>query len=220
MKTRSKIVGLLDEIIKERIERLDLSDERTEVELIRLRHRFAQVHAEGARVAAAQVRRAIGQLPAERRAGWLEGVLAGVRIVLSEAGKSSKILLDPTRDVLPQNAGGWDYGYRTAELNRSDGEPDTSIAVSLAPDGASPSLIRVDDDEGYRRVEAEIRDFPADQAPPVLLVTGIDENEVFVREVDAQIFSAKGNLRDLLYETYLPVGSYRVFLGNPRTGSN
>jgi chemotaxis response regulator CheB len=228
-----RLSELIREVLDERAQAVTFSAEHIEAKTAQLRQRLGAMQESAA--ARRRIAQAVAALPAERRQGWLEGVQAALKVVFGEAARSSRILVDAARDFLPFDPGGWRFtsgtaldGQVFAQFRPEDysetaipsaPEDDRARAESIPRAGASPVTVIAEDTGGARRVLATIRDFPADQPAPVLLIIEdtADNDRPLTVEVDPQSAPMPGGLRCLTYEAALPPGAYLVFLGNPRS---
>ena len=228
-----RLSELISEVLEERAQAVTFSPEHIEVKTAQLRQRLRAVQESTA--ARRRIARAVAVLPPERRRGWLEGVQAALKVVLGEAARSSRVLADAARDLLPVDPGGWSFasgaalgGQVSAQFRPEDGsetappfapEDDRARAESIPRAGASPVTVIAEDTGGAPRVLTTIRDFPADRPAPVLLIIedAADNDRPLTVEVDPQSAPMPGGLRCLTYEAALPPGTYLVFLGNPRS---
>ena len=195
---------LLREVLDERAAEVAFTPAQTEAAVSRLRTRLDLARAQ-ARVAAA-----IATLPAGRQAGWRDGAQAALRIVLGEARRSSRILGEAARGLMPQSSDAWSFGGLAAARG---GEQDERRIDSEAG-GLAPLSVTLDDSGAARRIIAVVRDAPADRPAPVLLI--VPDTGGGATEVAAESTAEPGGSgRRLRYEATLPPGGYSVFLGNP-----
>jgi hypothetical protein len=210
------LASLIDAVLEERAGAVSFSQGEIDVEADKLRAGFARIREN---VAARQrVVAAIEGLPASRRTGWLEGVQSAVKIVLGEARRTSRILVDAASDLLPSASNGWAFAPVAVATTRS-GETVATRADSVDAVSAISRRVIVDDTAAEPRVLATINNYPADAAPPVLLIVAEDGNRVV--EVDPEIETDRSDgagtaRRQLRYEAVLPSGAYYLFFGNPR----
>jgi hypothetical protein len=210
------LASLIDAVLGERAGAVSFSQGEIDGEADKLRAGFARIREN---VAARQrVVAAIEGLPASRRTGWLEGVQSAVKIVLGEARRTSRILVDAASDLLPPASNGWAFAPAAVATTRS-GETVATRADSVDAVSAISRRVIVDDAAAEPRVLATINNYPADAAPPVLLIVAEDGNRVV--EVDPEIETDRSDgagtaRRQLRYEAVLPSGAYYLFFGNPR----
>jgi hypothetical protein len=216
----SKFADLIESVLEERARAVTFTADEIEAEMAKLRAGVERLRA--AQPARRSIASAIASLPAERRQGWLEGVQSAVKLVLGEAARSSRILVDAARDLLPAASGSWAFapamsaGGPAFELMAA-----TAASVESLDEAAKMSRSLVIDDAAAKpRLSATIRNFPADQPPPVLLIVEErgDASGGRTFEVDPQV-TAEGSDeqgRYLRYEAVLPSGVYYAFFGNPR----
>ena len=98
---------LIREMLDERAQAVTFSPEHIEAKTAQLRQRLSAVQESTA--ARRQIAQAVATLPPERRPGWLEGVQAALKVVLGEAARSSRVLIDTARDLLPVDPAGWRF---------------------------------------------------------------------------------------------------------------
>ena len=233
MSRPSDFAALIDSVLEERAQAADFSADEIEAEVVKLRAGIAAARA--AAPARRHVRAAIGSLPAHRRQGWLEGVQSAVKLVLGEGGRTSSILVEAARDLLPAAAGAWAFlpatpmargGGRQAAFELMAAIPDesTAEAESIDEKAAISRVIIVEDAAPEPRLHATIRNFPSDEPPPVLLI--VEEKngaqDAQAAEIDPDITAVRlaedGQLRrDLRYEAVLRRGAHYAFFGNPRS---
>jgi hypothetical protein len=226
-----RLSQLIREVLDERAQVVTFSPEHIEAKTAQLRGRLRQVQDSVA--ARRRIAWAVGLLPPERRQGWLQGAQAALKVVLGEASRTSRILVDAARDLLPADPGGWRFASgrlladRVYAQFRSENNLDAPTASTPDDDGvraesisgASRVTVIADDTGGVRRVLATIYDFPADQPAPVLLIIQetAESDRPLIMEVDPESAPMARDCRSLFYEAALPPGAYHVFLGNPRT---
>jgi hypothetical protein len=219
---RAQLGALLDEAVEERAPSVSFTPEEIDAKAAALRARFARI------TEAAEARRRLARaleagLAPERRAGWASsGALAALRVVLSRARRSSRILTEAAREFLPRAPGAWDFVG--AEAAAARGATTEASRADAGTDPGGPAVTVIADDTGAeRRILATVRRFPAGRPAPVLLVVEGPAGGAAPRvlEVDAEELpepdpAAAAGLRRLRYEVTLPPGEYDVFLGNPR----
>jgi hypothetical protein len=210
------LASLIDAVLEERAGAVSFSQGEIDLEAGRLRAGFARIQEN---VAVRQrVVAAIEGLPAGRRAGWLEGVQSAVKVVLGEARRTSRILVDAARGLLPPASNGWAFAPAAVATTRS-GETVATRADSVDATSAISRRVIVDDAAAEPRVLATINNYPADAAPPMLLIVAEDGNRAV--EVDPEVETDRADgagtpRRRLRYEAVLPSGAYYLFFGNPR----
>jgi hypothetical protein len=212
------IADLFREVLDERKALVTYTNAETEAAVVRLRERFDRVRAAAA--LRREVEIAVRTLPEARSAGWLSGAQAALRVVMSEVRRSSTILTDIARDILPLTQDAWSFGAGMLATTRGEG---TGVRrAESEPANGEPQLSVVLDDFGSeRRVIATIRDFPHDRLPPVMLVVPDADTNGQATEVDAEIIAETGSgieavPRRLRYEATLQAGAYSIFFGNAR----
>jgi hypothetical protein len=221
----SNFAELIEAVLEERAERVSFSTDEIEAEHAKFRARADRLLA--AQAAKQRVADAIESLPAGRRQGWLEGVQSAVKLVLGEAARSSRILTDAARDLLPAAPGNWAFapasagGLRPAfELMAAPASLEAARAESLDEAASVARSLVIDDRAGKPMLSATIRNFPSDKLPPVLLIVAErgDAAGGQTLEVDPQITieGSDEQGRYLRYEAVLPSGAYYAFFGNPR----
>ena len=228
-----RLSELIREVLDERAQAVTFSPEHIEAKTVQLRQRLRAVQESTA--ARRRITQAVAVLPPERRRGWLEGVQAALKVVLGEAARSSRVLADAAWDLLPVDPGGWRFASGAALGDRvyaqfrpedhsekpttSTPEDDQARAESIPRSGTASVTVIADDAGGARRVLATIRDYPADQPAPVLLIIEdtAEKDRPLTVEVDPQSQPMAGGRRCLSYEAALPPGAYLLFLGNPRS---
>jgi hypothetical protein len=216
----SELASLIDAILGEQGEAVSFSPREIDAEAAKLCAGFARIREN---VASRQrVAEAIESLPASRRAGWLEGVQSAFKVVLGEARRTSRILVDVASDLLPPASDRWAFAPATVAATRS-GEAAATRVESLDEASAISRTVIVDDAAAERRVLATISNYPADLALPVMLIVAEDGDRGTNRvvEVDPEIGAdhpdGAGKVRRRLrYEAVLPSGGYYLFFGNPR----
>jgi hypothetical protein len=217
---RNSITDLLNEVIEERKASVSYTEAETDTAVARLYERFAQVRAESA--LRRGVEAAVATLPPARRSGWLTGAQAALRVVLGEVRRSSQILTDAARDLLPLTPDAWNFGAGAMAATRGEAANARRAESETAP-GLPPLNIVLDDAADQRRVIATISDFPADRPPPVLLIVPDAPTDAAAPaiEIDPEIIvgparGAATPARRLRYEATLPAGAYSIFIGNAR----
>jgi hypothetical protein len=233
----SDFAGLIETVLAERAQAVTFSAGEIEAQVTQLRARVDRLRA--AMPARRQVAAALESLPAERRQGWLEGAQSAVKIVLGEAGRSSRILADAARELLPSAPGSWEFpapsaaagGFRP-EFELMAAPPDegkqAAKVESLDETTSMSRSLAIEDEAAEPRLFATIRNFPADSPPPVLLIVeeaGEAGGALVIEidpEIDPEIAAEAGGAdgdprRRLRYEALLPRGAYYAFFGNPRT---
>jgi hypothetical protein len=226
-----RFAGLIETVLAERAQAVTFSAGEIEAQVTKLRARVDRLRA--AMPARRQVAAALESLPAERRQGWLEGVQSAVKIVLGKAGRSSRILADAARDLLPSAPGSWEFPAAAAaafELMAAppDEGKEAAKVESLDETTAMSRSLAIEDEAAAPRLFATIRNFPADSPPPVLLIVeeaGEAGGALVIEidpEIDPEIAAEAGGAdghprRRLRYEALLPRGAYYAFFGNPRT---
>lgn len=212
----SDLAPLIDTVLQERAEAVSFSDQEIAAQAARLRAGFAQIR-DGI-AARRRVIDAIESLPASRRAGWLEGVQSALKIVLSEARRTSRVLVDAASDLLPAASDKWVFAPATMATTRS-GESVATRAESVDPASTVSRTVIVDDAAAEPRVLAIVSNYPAEATPPVLLVVAEDSDKggSTAFEIDPEIGADRDTgRRRLRYEATLPPGAYYLFFGNPR----
>lgn len=211
-RARPDLTPLAESILRERGDRVSFTADEIEAQVAQLRAGFERI-----RIAAPERRRVaalLGRLPAERVAGWLDGVKGAVKVVVGEARRSSHILAEAARGLLPSEPDSWFFAPVAAGVTRGDV---VTTRVESQSEGVTRSIL-VDDGGLERRVMATIRGFPAGEARPVLLIAASEATADLVLEVDAEVISESDGLgaHTLRYEAFLPPGTYDIFFGNPR----
>ena len=202
--------ALLREVLDERASRVTFSERDMTSRRERLHAGFARIDEAATR--RTRVRSALGALPRARQAGWAAGAQAAVQIVLGQARRTSEVLVEAARDLLPVGPGAWAFAPN-ALVTRGEG------GVTRADsEGEGPArTILVDDSGPEPGVVATIRNHPVDAPPPVLLIIPEDPDVGDAREIDPEIAPERsGDGVRLRYEATLPPGRYDVFFGNPR----
>jgi hypothetical protein len=217
------IASLIDAVLEERAEAISFSPEHIDAQAKRLRAGFARIRENA--LARRRIVDVIERLPASRRAGWLEGVQSAFKVVLGEARRTSRILVDAANGLLPAAPDAWTFAPAMVAATRS-GEAAATKAESVDDVSAISRTVIVDDAGPERRVLATITNYPADSAPPVLLVVAEDGEQGMARvievdpEIEPDLPDVAGKLRRRLrYEAVLPSGAYYVFFGNPRASA-
>jgi hypothetical protein len=218
---QNTIADLFREVIDDRKKAVTYTEAETDAAVARLRERFDQVRA--ATALRREVEAAVQKLPEARSTGWLSGTQAALRVVLGEVRRSSTILTDIARDILPLTSDAWSFGQGMAAATRGEAAG-ARRADSEAAEGLPQLSVVLDDAGTERRIIATIRDFPPDRLPPVMLIVPDASANVPAAEVDAEIIAGQGAdaSRRLRYEATLPPGGYSIFLGNarpPETGA-
>jgi hypothetical protein len=215
-KPKPDLAVLLEEVLDEKASRVAFSTEQIEAGVVGLRAAFARVD----QVAAARrlIANAMESLPAERRQGWLAGAQSAMKVVLGEAKRSSRLLVEAAQGLLPAQSDSWSFAPIGVNATRGDAAPMRLESVDAAA-GVTRTVL-VDDADDASRVLATIRNFPVQSSPPVLLIVEEREGRGVTRimEIDPEVTSKSntGETLNLRYETELPAGSYFAFFGNPR----
>jgi hypothetical protein len=212
------LASLIDTVLEERAQAVSFSAQEIDAQAAKLRQGLTHIRESVA--ARRRVAEALERLPAKRRSGWLEGVQSAVKVVLGEVRRSSRVLADAANGLLPAASDGWAFAPVVAGVTRGEEADATRVESADAASGIRGSVI-VDDTGPERRVLARLEDYPADRAPPVLLIVGADQQSAAVIEVDAEIGADRPDpagrpRRPLRYEAVLPPGTYYVFFGNAR----
>ncbi len=117
-RARPDLAPLAENILRERGDRVSFTADEIEAQVAQLRAGFERI-----RIAAPERRRVaalLGRLPAERVAGWLDGVKGAVKVVVGEARRSSHILAEAARGLLPSEPDSWFFAPVAAGVTRGD----------------------------------------------------------------------------------------------------
>jgi hypothetical protein len=221
----STLAELIDAVLDERERAVTFSADEIDAQARLLRQNLDQLRA--ALPARRSVLAALGALPAERRKGWLEGVQSAVKVVAGEAKRSSRILVDAARDLLPAAPFSWSFtaaglpGAMKPAFELMSASVEGPQVTSVEQGGAIARSVAVDDSGSEPRILASIDNFPVGERAPVLLIVedAPAAREPLVVELDAEVSAEPGpdakGLR-LTYAAALPAGAYYVFFGNPR----
>src|SRR5437588_3289961 len=99
--------SLIDLVLQERAQAVAFTREEIDAEAQKLRVRFDRIRENI--VSRKRIATALEQLPPTRRAGWLEGVQAAVKVVLGEVRRSSQILVEAANGLLPPTTEAWAF---------------------------------------------------------------------------------------------------------------
>jgi hypothetical protein len=218
----SKFAEFIDAVLDERAQAVTFSADEIDAQAKRLRRNLEELRA--ADPARRSVLAALAALPAERRRGWLLGVQSAVKVVVGEARRGSRILVEAARDLLPTAPDAWAFaaaglhGAAKPAFELMSASVEGPHVESVGQAGAVARSMAVDDSGSEPRILAGIDNFPADARPPVLLIVedtpAADAARVI--ELDAEVTSRDAKGLRLSYSAALPAGAYYVFFGNPR----
>jgi hypothetical protein len=215
-KRKPDLAAIIEEVLDEKASHIVFSNDEVERGVEELRAAFAQV--DEVAVARRRIAAAMESLPTERRQGWLAGAQSAMKVVLGEARKSSRLLLEAAQGLLPAEPDAWSFAPIVVEATRGEAAP-TKLESVDAASGMTRTVL-VDDAGDVSRVLATIRNFPAQSLPPVLLIVEEQEGRgvTNIMEVDPEVIgkSSAGDTLNLRYEAELPAGAYFAFFGNPR----
>jgi hypothetical protein len=170
---------LIEEVLDERAQAINLTASDIEAGVAQLRQLFA-----GVREHAAMERRSgqsemgqEGSAPGQRRLRY-EAVLRpgayrlrlgdlALRVILGEARRTSRIVIDAARELLSPDPGAWTIVPDAALATRGDAEDLSRVEIAQQATSAAGTVI-ADDMGDEPRVLVVIRGFPADQPLPVM----------------------------------------------------
>jgi hypothetical protein len=180
-----KLSDLIQEVLDERAQAVNLSPDQIEAGVMQLRQRFREVRERAAAQRQANLSRVT--TPSETVQGSPEGgqrrlryeaVLRPgayrlrlgnltLRVILGEARRTSRILIDAARDLLTPDPGAWGIVLDPAPATRGGADDASRVEIAQQAGLASGTVI-ADDTGEERRVLVVIRGFPADQPVPII----------------------------------------------------
>jgi hypothetical protein len=169
---------LVEEVLDERAQSLSLSPSEIEAGVAKLRQLFREVRG---RVAAEGQADQL-QVPAQSEMGQIrlryEAVLRPgsyrlrlgdltFRVILGEARRTSRVLIDAARELLNSGPGAWGIAPAAALATRSGAQDPSRVEIVQQAGPASGTVI-ADDTGEEPRVLVLVRGFPSDQPAPIV----------------------------------------------------
>jgi hypothetical protein len=157
---------------------MSLSPSEIESGVVQLRQVFREVRERIATEEQADQRQAVVQSQMGQRRLRYEAVLrpgtyrlrlgdSTFRVILGEARRTSRILIDAARDLLTPGPGAWAIIPDAALATRSGSEDQSRIEIAQQA-GPASGIVIADDTGEEPRVLVVVRGFPADQPAPIM----------------------------------------------------
>ncbi len=200
-----RVKDLIQEVLDERAQSISLSADEIEEGVARLNQLFREIEERAATQRQADQLRVTtppetgqGAPEAAQRRLRYEAMLRpgayrlrlgdlAFRVILGEAPRTSRILIDAARELLTLDLGTWGIVPDVALQTRSRAEDQSRVEIAQRAGPASGTVI-ADDTGEEPRVLVVIRGFPADQPVPILELGEETETEgARVIHVDPEI---------------------------------
>jgi hypothetical protein len=148
-----KLRDLVQEVFDERAQAASLSPEEIEAGVVELRRLFREIRER------ATTHRLVYEVVLRPGSYRLRFGNLKFRVILGKARRTSRIVVDATRDLLTADPGAW-----MALVTRGAENP-SQIGITQ---GSASGTVTADDAGEEPRVLVEIHDFPAEQSVPVM----------------------------------------------------